>query len=136
MTNFVQEANYFQGDLTDMTEEDYWYSVEQDKYKSEQLEEELEEQLDEEEEEEYWYSVEKDRYKEQLGDLEYCEDIYENLREEYGNNMSNDFHELVIATTLSIIEDYEKLYKTELNEESYDKMICEIYPEICALFNN
>ena len=123
MTNFVQEANYSvisnsnqredfdisnsnQGDLTNMAEEDYWYSVE------------------------------KDRYKEQLGDLEYCEDIYENLREEYGNNMSNDFHELVIATTLSIIEDYEKLYKTELNEESYDKMICEIYPEICALFNN
>ena len=132
MTNFVEEANYFdisnsnQGDLTNMTEEDYWYSVEQDRYK-EQLEDE---------EEEYWYSVEQDRYKEQLGDLEYCEDIYENLREEYGNNMSNDFHELVIATTLSIIEDYEKLYKTELNEESYDKMICEIYPEICALFNN
>ena len=134
MTNFVQEANYFdisnsnQGDLTNMTEEDYWYSVEQDRYK-----EQLEDELGDFEDLEYH----KDIY--ELGDfedLEYCEDIYENLREEYGNNMSNDFHELVIATTLSIIEDYEKLYKTELNEESYDKMICEIYPEICALFNN
>ena len=120
MTNFVQEANYFDN-INSSQRSDIDIN---------------ESESDFNEEEEYWYSVEKDRYKEQLGDLEYCEDIYENLREEYGNNMSNDFHELVIATTLSIIEDYEKLYKTELNEESYDKMICEIYPEICALFNN
>ena len=126
MTNFVQEANYFdisnsnKGDLTNMAEEYYWYSVGKYIYK---------EQLDEEEEEEYWYSVEKDRYKEQLGD------IFENLREEYGANISNEEHELVIAATLSIIEDYEKLYKTELNEESYEKMICDIYPKASAYFN-
>ena len=117
MTNFNEEANYFDiinsnESESDLTEEDYWYSVERDRYK-EQLEDELGD----------------------FEDLEYHKDIYENLREEYGNNMSNDFHELVIATTLSIIEDYEKEHKTELNEESYEKMICDIYPKISAFLN-
>ena len=58
MTNFVEEANYFDTGFdiinsneseSDLTEEDYWYSVERDRYK-EQLEEEQlrEEQLEEE----------------------------------------------------------------------------------------
>ena len=122
MTNFVQEANYSvisnsnqredfdisnsnQGDLTNMAEEDYWCSVEKDRYK---------EQLDEEEEE-YWYSVEKDRYKEQLAD------IFENLRKEYGANLSNDVHELVVVAILNLIEHYKDKQIIKLDDnESYE----------------
>ena len=124
MTNFVQEANYFdisnsnQGDLTNMAEEDYWYSVERDRYK---------EQLEEEEEEEYWYSVEKDRYKEQLAD------IFENLRKEYGANLSNDVHELVVVATLNLIEHYKDKQIIKLDDN--EKMICDIYPKISAFLN-
>ena len=134
MTNFVQEANYSvisnsnqredfdisnsnQGDLTNMAEEDYWYSVEKDRYK---------EQLDEEEEE-YWYSVEKDRYKEQLAD------IFENLRKEYGANLSNDVHELVVVATLNLIEHYKDKQIIKLDDN--EKMICDIYPKISAFLN-
>ena len=50
MTNFVEEANYFDiinsnESESDLTEEDYWYSVEQDRYKEQLGEEQLEEEL-------------------------------------------------------------------------------------------
>ena len=49
MTNFVEEANYFDiinsnESESDLTEEDYWYSVEQDRYKEQLEEEQLEEE--------------------------------------------------------------------------------------------
>ena len=118
MTNFVQEANYFQGDLTDMTEEDYWYSVEQDKYKSEQLEEELEEQL-EEELRDYEDSEEKEYYKYYYGDL----------KEE---NMSKKEHEFILHITENFIRE---CAETELDYASVEKMVYNIYPRVCALFN-
>ena len=117
MTNFVQEANYFQGDLTNMTEEDYWYSVEQDKYKSEQLEEELEEQL-EEELRDYEDSEEKEYYKYYYGDL----------KEE---NMSKKEHEFILHITENFIRE---CAETELDYASVEKMIYNIYPRVCARF--
>ena len=83
MTNFVEEANYFDTGFdiinsneseSDLTEEDYWYSVEQDKYKEQLGEEQLgEEQLGEEQLEEelrdYEDSEEKEYYKYYYGDL-------------------------------------------------------------------
>ena len=53
MTNFVEEANYFDTGFdiinsneseSDLTEEDYWYSVERDRYKEQLEEEQLEEE--------------------------------------------------------------------------------------------
>ena len=117
MTNFVQEANYFQGDLTDMTEEDYWYSVEQDKYKSEQLEEELEEQL-EEELRDYEDSEEKEYYKYYYGDL----------KEE---NMSKKEHKFILHITENFIRE---CAETELDYASVEKMVYNIYPRVCARF--
>ena len=58
--------------------------------------------------------------------------IYENLKEEYGANIPNEDHGLIIITTLSIIKDLEQ--ETELVDESFKKMICNIYPEVCELY--
>ena len=54
MTNFVEEANYFDiinsnESESDLTEEDYWYSVERDRYKEQLEEEELRDYEDSEE---------------------------------------------------------------------------------------
>ena len=127
MTNFVQEANYSvisnsnqredfdisnsnQGDLTDMTEEDYWYSVERDRYK---------EQLEEEELRDYEDSEEKEYYKYYYGDL----------KEE---NMSKKEHEFILHITENFIRE---CAETELDYASVEKMVYNIYPRVCALFN-
>ena len=125
MTNFVEEANYFDiinsnESESDLTEEDYWYSVEQDRYK-EQLEEEQleEEQLEEEQLRDYEDSEEKEYYKYYYGDL----------KEE---NMSKKEHEFILYITENIIRE---CAGTELDYESVEKMIYNIYPRVCALFN-
>ena len=128
MTNFVEEANYFDiinsnESESDLTEEDYWYSVEQDRYK-EQLEEEQleEEQLEEEQLEEelrdYEDSEEKEYYKYYYGDL----------KEE---NMSKKEHEFILYITENIIRE---CAETELDYESVEKMTYNIYPRVCTLF--
>ena len=128
MTNFVEETNYFDiinsnESESDLTEEDYWYSVEQDKYK-EQLEEEQlgEEQLEEEQLEEelrdYEDSKEKEYYKYYYGDL----------KEE---NMSKKDHEFILYITENIIRE---CAGTELDYESVEKMIYKFYPRVCTLY--
>ena len=77
-------------------------------------------------EEEYWHSVEQERLKEDY------KNIYENLKKEYGANIPNEDHGLIINTTLSIIKDLEQ--ETERDDESFKKMICNIYPEVCELY--
>ena len=123
MTNFVEEANYFDiinsnESESDLTEEDYWYSVEQDRYK-EQL---GEEQLEEEELRDYEDSEEKEYYKYYYGDL----------KEE---NMSKKDHEFILYITENIIRECEIKQGTELDYESVEKMTYNFYPEVCALFN-
>ena len=118
MTNFVEEANYFdiinsKESESDLTEEDYWYSVEQDRYK---------EQLEEEELRDYEDSEEKEYYKYYYGDL----------KEE---NMSKKEHEFILYITENIIRECEIKQGTELDYESVEKMIYNFYPEVCALFN-
>ena len=138
MTNFVEEANYFDTGFdiinsneseSDLTEEDYWYSVEQDKYKEQLGEEQLgeeqlgEEQLGEEQLEEelrdYEDSEEKEYYKYYYGDL----------KEE---NMSKKEHEFILYITENIIRE---CAGTELDYESVEKMTYNIYPRVCAFFN-
>ena len=119
MTNFVEEANYFDiinsnESESDLTEEDYWYSVEQDRYK-EQL---GEEQLEEEELRDYEDSKEKEYYKYYYGDL----------KEE---NMSKKEHEFILYITENIIRE---CAGTELDYESVEKMIYDFYPRVCTLF--
>ena len=75
-------------------------------------------------EEEYWYSVEQERLKEEYWHL------VEQLEEEYGANIPNEDHGLILNTTLSIILEIEQ----ELDDESFKKMICNIYPEVCELY--
>ena len=88
-------------------------------------------------EEEYWYTVEQERYKDQLEDFEESEEkehyknIYENLKEEYGANMSNEEHDFIMNITLNIIKEFEIQQETELDDESFKKMICNIYPQVC-----
>ena len=118
MTNFVEEANYFDiinsnESESDLTEEDYWYSVEQDRYK---------EQLEEEELRDYEDSEEKEYYKYYYGDL----------KEE---NMSKKEHEFILYITENIIRECEIKQGTELDYESVEKMIYNFYPEVRALFN-
>ena len=115
MTNFVEEANYFDiinsnESESDLTEEDYWYSVEQDRYK-EQLEEELRDYEDSEEKEYKYY--------------------YGDLKEE---NMSKKEHEFILYITENIIRECEIKQGTELDYESVEKMTYNIYPRVCALF--
>ena len=121
MTNFVEEPTKQTFDIinsneseSDLTEEDYWYSVEQDRYK-EQLEEE---QLEEEELRDYEDSEEKEYYKYYYGDL----------KEE---NMSKKEHEFILYITENIIRE---CAGTELDYESVEKMIYNIYPRVCTLF--
>ena len=127
MTNFVEEPTKQTFDIinsneseSDLTEEDYWYSVERDRYK-EQLEEEQleEEQLEEEQLRDYEDSEEKEYYKYYYGDL----------KEE---NMSKKEHEFILYITENIIRE---CAGTELDYESVEKMIYNIYPRVCALFN-
>ena len=123
MTNFVEEANYFDTGFdiinsnereSDLTEEDYWYSVEQDRYK-EQLEEE---QLEEEQLEEEQLEEEKEYYKYYYGDL----------KEE---NMSKKEHKFILYITENIIRE---CAGTELDYESVEKMIYDFYPRVCTLY--
>ena len=116
MTNFVEEANYFDiinsnKSESDFTEEDYWYSVEQDRYKEQLEEEQLEEEL-----RDYEDSKEKEYYKYYYGDL----------KEE---NMSKKEHEFILYITENIIRE---CAGTELDYESVEKMAYNIYPEVCA----
>ena len=134
MTNFVEEPTKQTFDTgfdiinsneseSDLTEEDYWYSVEQDKYKEqlgeEQLgEEQLEEKQLEEELRDYEDSKEKEYYKYYYGDL----------KEE---NMSKKEHEFILYITENIIRE---CAGTELDYESVEKMTYDFYPRVCALF--
>ena len=115
MTNFVEEANYFDTGFdiinsneseSDLTEEDYWYSVEQDRYKEQLGEEQLAELRD------YEDSEEKEYYKYYYGDL----------KEE---NMSKKEHEFILYITENIIRE---CAETELDYESVKKMIYNFYP--------
>ena len=128
MTNFVEEANYFDiinsnESESDLTEEDYWYSVEQDRYKEqlgeEQLEEEqLEEEQLEEELRDYEDSKEKEYYKYYYGDL----------KEE---NMSKKEHEFILYIIENIIRE---CAGTELDYESVEKMTYDFHPRVCTLY--
>ena len=126
MTNFVEEPTKQTGfDIinsneseSDLTEEDYWYSVEQ--LGEEQLgEEQLGEEQLEEELRDYEDSEEKEYYKYYYGDL----------KEE---NMSKKEHEFILYITENIIRE---CAGTELDYESVEKMTYNIYPRVCAFFN-
>ena len=125
MTNFVEEPTKQTFDIinsneseSDLTEEDYWYSVEQ--LGEEQLgEEQLGEEQLEEELRDYEDSEEKEYYKYYYGDL----------KEE---NMSKKEHEFILYITENIIRE---CAGTELDYESVEKMIYNIYPRVCAFFN-
>ena len=93
ISNMIQRS-----DEIDITEEEYWYSVEQERMK-----------------EEYWHLVEQ-------------------LELEYGNDIPTEDHPLIISTTLSIILEIELDDKQELDDESFKKMICNIYPQVCELY--
>ena len=125
MTNFVEEPTKQTFDIinsneseSDLTEEDYWYSVEQlgeEQLGVEQLgEEQLEEEL-----RDYEDSEEKEYYKYYYGDL----------KEE---NMSKKEHEFILYITENIIRE---CAGTELDYESVEKMTYNIYPRVCAFFN-
>ena len=134
MTNFVEEPTKQTFDTgfdiinsneseSDLTEEDYWYSVEQlgeEQLGEEQLGEEQlgEEQLGEELRD-YEDSEEKEYYKYYYGDL----------KEE---NMSKKEHEFILYITENIIRE---CAGTELDYESVEKMTYNIYPRVCAFFN-
>ena len=115
MTNFVEEPTKQTFDIinsneseSDLTEEDYWYSVERDRYK-EQLEEELRDYEDSEEKEYYKY-------------------YYGDLKEE---NMSKKEHEFILYITENIIRE---CAGTELDYESVEKMTYDFYPRVCTLY--
>ena len=108
---------------SDLTEEDYWYSVEQlgeEQLGEEQLgEEQLGEEQLEEELRDYEDSEEKEYYKYYYGDL----------KEE---NMSKKEHEFILYITENIIRE---CAGTELDYESVEKMTYDFYPRVCAFFN-
>ena len=87
---------------------------------------------DEIDEEEYWYSVEQERMKEEYWHL------VEQLELEYGADIPTEDHPLIISTTLSIILEMELDDKQELDlqvdDESFKKMICNIYPQVWELY--
>ena len=123
MTNFVEEPTKQTFDIinsneseSDLTEEDYWYSVERDRYKEQLEEEQLGEEQLEEELRDYEDSEEKEYYKYYYGDL----------KEE---NMSKKEHEFILYITENIIRE---CAGTELDYESVEKMIYNIYPRVCA----
>ena len=114
MTNFVEEPTKQTFDIinsneseSDLTEEDYWYSVEQ--LGEEQLGEELRDYEDSEEKEYYKY-------------------YYGDLKEE---NMSKKEHEFILYITENIIRE---CAGTELDYESVEKMTYDFYPRVCTLF--
>ena len=114
MTNFVEEPTKQTFDIinsneseSDLTEEDYWYSVEQ--LEEEQLEEQLRDYEDSEEKEYYKY-------------------YYGDLKEE---NMSKKEHEFILYITENIIRE---CAGTELDYESVEKMTYDFYPRVCTLF--
>ena len=118
MTNFVEESTKQTFDTgfdiinsneseSNLTEEDYWYSVEQ--LEEEQLEEELRDYEDSEEKEYYKY-------------------YYGDLKEE---NMSKKEHEFILYITENIIRE---CAGTELDYESVEKMTYDFYPRVCTLF--
>ena len=140
MTNFVEEPTKQTFDTgfdiinsneseSDLTEEDYWYSVERDRYK-EQLEEEQleEEQLEEEQLEEEQLEEELRDY-EDSEEKEYYKYYYGDLKEE---NMSKKEHEFILYITENIIRE---CAGTELDYESVEKMTYNIYRRVCAFFN-
>ena len=128
MTNFVEEPTKQTFDTgfdiinsneseSDLTEEDYWYSVEQ--LGEEQLgEEQLGEEQLEEELRDYEDSEEKEYYKYYYGDL----------KEE---NMSKKEHEFILYITENIIRE---CAGTELDYKSVEKMTYDFYPRVCTLF--
>ena len=79
-------------------------------------------------EEEYWYSVEQERMKEEYWHL------VEQLELEYGANIPTEDHLLIISTTQNIILEMEQELGYELDDESFKKMICNIYPQVCELY--
>ena len=83
-------------------------------------------------EEEYWYPVEQERLKEEYWHL------VEQLELEYGADIPTEDHPLIISTTLRIILEMELDDKQELDlqvdDESFKKMICNIYPQVCELY--
>ena len=83
---------------------------------------------DEIDEEEYLYSVEQERMKEEYWHL------VEQLELEYGADIPTEDHPLIISTTLSIILEIELDDKQELDDESFKKIICNIYPQVCELY--
>ena len=108
-----------------------------DKYEIESDEEELDLQVDytagnmnqrsdEIDEEEYWYSVEQERMKEEYWHL------VEQLQEEH--SIPTEDHLLILNTTLSIILEIEQELDLQVDHESFKKMICNIYPEVCQLY--
>ena len=120
MTNFVEEPTKQTFDIinsneseSDLTEEDYWYSVERDRYKEQLEEKQLEEEL-----RDYEDSEEKEYYKYYYGDL----------KEE---NMSKKEHEFILYITENIIRE---CAGTELDYESVEKMTYDFYPRVCTLF--
>ena len=113
MTNFVEEPTKQTFDTgfdiinsneseSDLTEEDYWYSVEQ--LGEEQLEEEQleEEQLEEEQLEEKQLEEEQLRDYEDSKEKEYYKYYYGDLKEE---NMSKKEHEFILYITENIIRE-------------------------------
>ena len=129
MTNFVEEPTKQTFDTgfdiinsneseSDLTEEDYWYSVERDRYKEQLEEEQLEEEQLEEELRDYEDSEEKEYYKYHYGDL----------KEE---NMSKKEHEFILYITENIIRE---CAGTELDYKSVEKMTYDFYPRVCTLF--
>ena len=83
---------------------------------------------DESDEEEYWHSVEQERLKEEYWHL------VEQLELEYGASIPTEDHGLILNTTLSIILEIELDDDLQVDDESFKKMICNIYPEVCQLY--
>ena len=78
-------------------------------------------------EEEYWYSVEQERMKEEYWHL------VEQLQEEH--SIPNEDHLLILNTTQNIIFEIEQELDLQVDDESFKKMICNIYPEVCQLYS-
>ena len=58
--------------------------------------------------------------------------LVEQLELEY--SIPNEDHPLIISTTQNIIFEMEQELGYELDHESFKKMICIIYPEVCHLY--
>ena len=60
--------------------------------------------------------------------------LVEQLELEYGANIPTEDHLLIISTTQNIILEMEQELGYELDDESFKKMICNIYPQVCELY--